>query len=99
MKEKEVLYAYCVNYVQQRIARIQGEINKAQSSANEETKSSMGDKYETSRAMAHQEIENNRMQLLEAEKLHSILQNLTGFKVTGTINRVQSSLHPSVFFI
>jgi transcription elongation GreA/GreB family factor len=79
MKVKEELYQYCVTYVQQRIARIQAEINEAQASANEETKSSVGDKYETSRAMAQSEVERNTVQLKEAEKLMSTLQGFTAF--------------------
>jgi transcription elongation GreA/GreB family factor len=76
MREKDILYAYCTNYVRQRLARTQEEISKIQSSANEETKSSAGDKYETGRAMAQLEVERNTAQLREAEKLQGILLNL-----------------------
>ena len=77
MKVKEDLYQYCLTYVQQRMARIQAEINEAQASANEETKSSVGDKYETSRAMAQSEVERNSVQLREAEKLMATLRSFT----------------------
>jgi hypothetical protein len=76
MTEKETLYAHCLQYVEQRIARIQEEITRVQASANEETKSSAGDKYETGRAMAQNEIERNTLQRMEAERLHSVLTNL-----------------------
>jgi transcription elongation GreA/GreB family factor len=76
MTVKAKLYQYCVDYALQRIAHIQEEISRAQSSANEETKSSVGDKYETSRAMAQLEVERNMVQLKEAEKLQSTLQGL-----------------------
>jgi transcription elongation GreA/GreB family factor len=76
MTVKTKLYQHCVDYAQQRIVRIQEEISRAQSSANEETKSSVGDKYETSRSMAQLEVERNMVQLKEAEKLQSTLQGL-----------------------
>ena len=71
---KSHLYAYCMNYVMDRINRLKAEIKKTQSSANEETKSSAGDKYETGRAMAQLEIEKNTTQLREAERLQGMLQ-------------------------
>lgn len=73
---KESLYHHCVQYVEERIARIRNEIDIHQADANEETKSSAGDKYETGRAMAQLEIERNSVQLREAEKLKSILHNM-----------------------
>lgn len=71
---KSTLYKYCLDYVLERITRLKTEIKKTQSSANEETKSSAGDKYETGRAMAQLEIEKNTKQLSEAERLHAMLQ-------------------------
>lgn len=73
---KESLNDHCLQYVEERIARIQNEINLQQEAANEETKSSAGDKYETGRAMAQLEIERNAVQLKEAEKLRSFLQHM-----------------------
>jgi len=58
----------------ERITRLKTEIKKTQASANEETKSSAGDKYETGRAMAQLEIEKNTTQLREAERLQCMLQ-------------------------
>ena len=51
-------------------------IRGAQESANEETKSSAGDKYETGRAMAQLEIEKLRSQWAEATKLKAALEQL-----------------------
>lgn len=65
---------YCTDYVMERITRLKTEIKKTQSSANEETKSSAGDKYETGRAMAQLEIGKNTVQLREAEKLLGAMQ-------------------------
>lgn len=85
MEEKEILYQYCMDYVAQRKSRIQSEIANAQASANEETKSSAGDKYETGRAMAQLEIERNLQQLGEAEKLHQILKGINPDGTTAVV--------------
>ena len=48
----------------------------AQESANQEDKSSAGDKYETGRAMAQLEIEKASGQLAEANKLKQALEHI-----------------------
>lgn len=73
---KVQLLSLCTLYVDQRIATAQAAIKGAQASANEETKSSSGDKYETGRAMAQLEIEKNSSQLAEAQKLKHIISQL-----------------------
>jgi transcription elongation GreA/GreB family factor len=82
---KKSLFDYCEAYVTSRIGRIKEEIKKAQASANEETKSSAGDKYETGRAMAQLEIEKNTKQLNEAEKLSAMLQNIVTDRISDVI--------------
>jgi hypothetical protein len=62
--------------VDQRIAAAKEVIRMAQESANEEDKSSAGDKYETGRAMAQLEIEKASSQLAEANKLKQALEHL-----------------------
>lgn len=76
MQIKSLLYEFCVEFVEKRIATIQKAIAEAQIAANEETKSSVGDKYETGRAMAQIDKELNIRQLLEAEKLKSDLMKI-----------------------
>jgi transcription elongation GreA/GreB family factor len=76
IKTKQQLYALCRAYIEQRIATAQDAIRTAQSSANEETKSSAGDKYETGRAMMQLEIEKNTIQLAEAQKLKQLLEQI-----------------------
>lgn len=51
-------------------------IANAQASANESTKSSAGDKYETSRAMGQLDIEMYTRQLHDAESKLAIMQNI-----------------------
>jgi transcription elongation GreA/GreB family factor len=73
---KQELYRLCQEYVDKRIESSRHAIAEAQESANEETKSSSGDKYETGRAMAQLEIEKNSQQLAEALKLKSALDQI-----------------------
>lgn len=82
---KNKLYTYCTDYVMERITRLRTEIKKTQSSANEETKSSAGDKYETGRAMAQLEIEKNTKQLSEAEKLLGMMQAIVPDRISESI--------------
>lgn len=73
---KEKLYAFCQEYVKKRIDSAREAIAEAQRSANEETKSSAGDKYETGRAMAQLEIEKNALLLIESLKLKNALDQM-----------------------
>ena len=76
MDIKEELYKLCEDYIDKRIQSSRTAIGEAQMSANEETKSSSGDKYETGRAMAQLEIEKNSQQLTESLKLKSALDQV-----------------------
>jgi len=73
---KNELHAACQAYVQQRIDAAQQAMQAAQESANNETKSSAGDKYETGRAMAQEERNRNAVQLQEALKLQAELARI-----------------------
>ncbi|RVU00468.1 3-oxoacyl-ACP synthase [Mucilaginibacter limnophilus] len=73
---KQQLYNACQQYVQSRLTAAQEAIDAAQQAANEETKSSAGDKYETGRAMAQLESDRNKAQLNEANKLKVALNNI-----------------------
>ena len=63
----------CLAQVEERIDNIRKAIKIAQEAANEETKSSAGDKYETGRAMMQIEIDQQMRQMAEAEKLKTAL--------------------------
>jgi hypothetical protein len=73
---KQQLHVLCRAFVEDRIATARQAIQQAQASANEETKSSSGDKYETGRAMAQLEIEKSSGQLAEAMKLKQALDQV-----------------------
>lgn len=66
---KQRLYENCLAGLQKRVDTLLGEIRLLQDSANQETKSTVGDKYETGRSMAQIEIDNLRSQLAEALRM------------------------------
>ncbi len=82
---KHQLHSFCLTYIHERITAAQAAIQTAQLSANEETKSSAGDKYETGRAMAQLEIEKNTSHLVEAIKLKQVLDQISADQKTTTI--------------
>ncbi|SFD70032.1 3-oxoacyl-ACP synthase [Spirosoma endophyticum] len=73
---KEALLALCQHYVQQRIDTAKEAMQAVQESANSESKSSAGDKYETGRAMAQLERDRHAQLLAEAMKLNQELSRL-----------------------
>ena len=85
MNIKEELYKLCEDYIDKRIQSSRIAMGEAQMSANEETKSSSGDKYETGRAMAQLEIEKNSQQLAESLKLRGALDQVRIDVVTPTV--------------
>jgi transcription elongation GreA/GreB family factor len=74
---KVLLYDLCQDYLARRILSAKQAIAAAQEAANNETKSSSGDKYETGRAMMQLEIEKDSAQLSEALKLKYALDQIT----------------------
>lgn len=73
---KQQLLSACIATVQARIDRARATMESAQASANNETKSSMGDKYETGRAMMQLEKDKAAQQMAEAEKLMRVLEKI-----------------------
>jgi transcription elongation GreA/GreB family factor len=82
---KPQLHAACLAYVQQRIAAATQAMQAAQESANSETKSSAGDKYETGRAMAQEERNRNAVQLREAQNLQAELTRINPEQACDTV--------------
>ena len=73
---KTALHQACLNRIEQRILLAQKAMDDIQESANQETKSSAGDKYETSRAMMQQEKDKYADQLDQAQELRRQLELL-----------------------
>ncbi|MBT1688423.1 GreA/GreB family elongation factor [Dawidia soli] len=82
---KQKLYALCQDHVQRRIRDISQALEEVQQSAHEETKSTAGDKYETARAMAQNEMEKLNAQLQENKKLQQILEQIDPRRSTPVI--------------
>ena len=76
LKIKNELFHQCLSYLDNRIKRDTKAISEIQKSINEETKSSMGDKDETARAMMHNEQNKYSIQIQESQKLRSFLISL-----------------------
>ncbi len=70
------LYKHCLKYVNHQIDIINRALDDAQSAANEETKSSAGDKYETGRAMKQRESELLVRRLNDAHALQKTLHQI-----------------------
>ncbi|RZA01879.1 MAG: 3-oxoacyl-ACP synthase [Sphingobacteriaceae bacterium] len=86
MSLKEELYKQCLQYVQSRMDAAQQGIDEAQQASQDDTKSSAGDKYETSREMMQQETDRNMAQLNEANKLKVALNAINPTAIHTTID-------------
>ena len=82
---KEKLHKQCLHVAEDRIVSLQNILQETQDAANNETKSSAGDKHETGRAMAQLETEKLTAQLTEALKLK---QALSQIKTTSSTNQI-----------
>ncbi len=75
IQTKEALYALAMEQLETKLCMAEAEISSARKASENETKSSAGDKYETSREMLQQEIRMSQAQLFETQKLkHALLQ-------------------------
>lgn len=83
---KKKLFTLCENYITERIGTIKEAMNMAQDSANQQEKSSAGDKHETSRSLMQLEQEKCAKQLAETQKLK---QALVQIKLNETCNQVK----------
>lgn len=73
---KELLHQQCVAYIQKRLQEAENAFRDAEQAANDDTKSSAGDKYETGREMMQQEKNRITAQLNEANKLMVALNHI-----------------------
>ncbi|MFN6945654.1 MAG: 3-oxoacyl-ACP synthase [Cytophagaceae bacterium] len=73
---KRALFQKCLDYVDKRIVIARSSMDAAQSAANDESKSSAGDKYETGRAMMQIQRDQFASQLSEALKLKQVMDQI-----------------------
>ncbi|MBO0934501.1 3-oxoacyl-ACP synthase [Fibrella aquatilis] len=92
---KEPLYAACMAYVQQRIQTATEAMVAAQESANAESKSSAGDKYETGRAMAQLERDRHAQLLADAQHMRQELEHIDPAAPPGPVVRPGSLVQTS----
>jgi len=90
----------CIELLTERIRHISQAMAQAQESANNQEKSSMGDKHETSRAISQAERDMNAIQLLQAKKDFEFIEAININKMSDTI-LVGSifKLHDQLFFV
>lgn len=77
MELKQRLYDACKRHLDERFHALQTALTTLQQDANEETKSSAGDKYETGRAMAHLEMEKLQAQLADVNQMKADLARIS----------------------
>lgn len=82
---KLLVHTACKNVIAERLSMAQTAMTDAQSSANQEEKSSAGDKYETGRAMAQQERDKAATQVAEAIKMKEAFSRMNPTKNSTTI--------------
>lgn len=82
---KSILYQQCINFVELRLQTVQNSIKEIQESMASETKSSAGDKHETSRAMLQLEREKAGHQLAEIEKLKESLSKVDIRSISNSV--------------
>ena len=82
---REKLLAKCADYVEERVSRLQSSIKDLEHDLGNETKSSAGDKYETSREMINTEINKLQNQLQSFKKLKEVLAVIENRKASTTV--------------
>ncbi|SMG33353.1 3-oxoacyl-ACP synthase [Arenibacter troitsensis] len=73
---KQRLYEFCKSFIENRLMRINSNIDSLQEALTSETKSSAGDKHETGRAMIQLEREKLGNQLAEAQLLQELFKKI-----------------------
>jgi hypothetical protein len=97
---KEQLFHVCQTLIGEKIALAQKGMQDAQSAANNETKSSVGDKYETGRAMMHLEKNKYALQLSEALQLQQQISSIRADKVCEAVEQgALVATDKGVFFV
>ena len=97
---KQQVHAHCLRLCNERIALAEGELDALTTALREETKSSAGDKYETSRSMINLEKEKIVENLLELIKKKQAVDHIDPTKTTKKV-RLGSLVRTSsgTFFI
>ncbi|MES2828165.1 MAG: 3-oxoacyl-ACP synthase [Bacteroidota bacterium] len=84
-KIKETLYQLCLDFMEQRVLTAETALQQAREASNDDTKSSAGDKYETSREMMQQDIDRNKRLLIDAQDNLRVLQSIDTSQKSATV--------------
>ncbi|MCZ4245028.1 3-oxoacyl-ACP synthase [Pedobacter punctiformis] len=82
---KSLLYQLCLTFIEKRIENIEYSLLQARQASNDDTKSSAGDKYETTREMMQQEMDRNSKLLYEAGQQKIALQQIENVDVAKEV--------------
>lgn len=82
---KDAVHTHCVDFINERLKRVQLHILELEHALTSETKSSAGDKHETGRAMIQLEREKLGQQLSELEKTQQLFARVPKDRNTKTI--------------
>lgn len=82
---KHQLYQLCLDFIEKRIATATEALLQAQEASNDDTKSSAGDKFETGREMAQQDINRNKQLLADAQQQKAVLLSLADVTETTKV--------------
>lgn len=83
--ERKQLIDYCTAFIENQINHVQTVINSAKESAQNESKSSAGDKHETGKSLMQLEQENNAMLLHNMMKQKPAIKMLESFTGSDTV--------------
>lgn len=84
-KFKSALYQLCLSFIAQRIDTAETALQQAQEASNDDTKSSAGDKFETTREMMQQDIARNKNLLFDGQQNLQLLKSLENMPVGDTV--------------
>jgi len=82
---KNQLYQQCLTFIEQRIQTADTALQQAREASNDDTKSSAGDKYETSREMMQQDIDRNKRLLIDAQDNLRVLQSIDAAQKSANV--------------
>lgn len=77
---KEALIQHCIDFIEEQINHVQTAINSAKESAQNESKSSAGDKHETGKSLMQLEQENNAQHLNKMLNLKRVIPLLKSYE-------------------
>lgn len=97
--DKEKLKKVCLDVLTKKVEVLRRSIQETQNSSNSETKSTAGDKHETSRAMAQLEVERLSQQLEQQERLLTLLKSVSTSSMTSVQSGALVKTNKGVFYL